>query len=145
MDYFQQAARLCAAREYCASDVRAKLRTKGCETEEITEIISRLEREGYLNEARYARAFAADKFRFSGWGKVKIAYQLRLKAVSSAAISEALDAIPAEEYEAAARRFIATKLGRNESSESYAVRQKAARSALTRGYETDLVRRILEL
>lgn len=54
-----------------------KLLAKGATPDEVDETLGRLETESYIDEARYARAFVNDKFRFDHWGRIKIRYALR--------------------------------------------------------------------
>lgn len=89
----------CSAAERCRADVEEKLRKAEASEEEKENILERLVAEGFIDERRYAKAFAADKFRFSKWGKRKIEFALRAKRVSEDCIGEAIDAIDPDEYE----------------------------------------------
>ena len=51
------------------------------------ELVADLMANGFLNEERFARAFARGKFRIKGWGPHKIAQGLQAKRVSSACIN----------------------------------------------------------
>ena len=62
------------------------------------EIIATLIEEGYLNEERFAIAFAGGRFRMKGWGRVKIRYELKQKQVSDYSIKKALEQINEDEY-----------------------------------------------
>ncbi|MBQ6766918.1 MAG: regulatory protein RecX, partial [Paludibacteraceae bacterium] len=88
-----------SAAERCRADVEEKLRKAEASEEEKGAILDRLVAEGFIDERRYAKAFAADKFRFSKWGKHKIEFALRAKRVSEDCIGEAIDAIDPDEYE----------------------------------------------
>jgi regulatory protein len=61
------------------------------------DLVAELMAEGYLNEERFARAYARGKFRIKGWGPRKIAQGLQAKRVSSACISLGLSELSAEE------------------------------------------------
>lgn len=107
---FARAAARCAQREYCRADwcerfVRAGLPRAACE-----QVLDRLEDEGYIDEARYARAFAHDKVRYERWGRIKIAAALSAKRLATAAIDEALGQIDDAEYRAAFLSAVQTKL-----------------------------------
>ena len=71
----------CSSAERCRADVEEKLRKAEASEEEKENILERLVAEGFIDERRYAKAFAADKFRFSKWGKRKIEFALRAKRV----------------------------------------------------------------
>lgn len=107
-EYRNKAARYCAASEHCESEVREKLRQWGAASRTADEIVDFLIDNNYINEERYARAFAHDKLRYNGWGKRKIQYMLVGKRISAQAIEAALAAIDNEEY-AAVRRKVAEK------------------------------------
>ena len=69
--------RLCAGRECCRSDIRRKL--AALPPADAEDILATLCREGYLDDARYARAFARDKSALQGWGSLKIKLALQQK------------------------------------------------------------------
>lgn len=96
---YNKLASYCSAAERCRADVEEKLRKAEASEEEKENILERLVAEGFIDERRYAKAFAADKFRFSKWGKRKIEFALRAKRVPEDCIGEAIDAIDPDEYE----------------------------------------------
>lgn len=110
-EYRNKAARYCAAAEHCESEVREKLRQWGAEAKISDEIIDYLIDNNFINEERYACAFAHDKLRYNGWGKIKIRYMLTGKRISSHAIETALAAIDESEYEAVRSKVAGKKKG----------------------------------
>ena len=56
--------RLCSLREYCTGELRRKL--SALPPAEAEEVLETLRREGYVDDARYARAFARDKSALQG-------------------------------------------------------------------------------
>ena len=80
--------RLCARGEHCRADIRRKL--AGLPPEEQEQVLETLCRDGYLDDARYARAFARDKSALQGWGNLKISVALQQKAIAPEAIAAAL-------------------------------------------------------
>lgn len=79
--------RYCAYQERCQSEVEERLRSMGVLPEAQAELVADLMANGFLNEERFARAFARGKFRIKGWGPRKIAQGLQAKRVSSACIN----------------------------------------------------------
>ena len=79
--------RYCAFQERCQSEVEERLRSMGVLPEAQAELVADLMANGFLNEERFARAFARGKFRMKGWGPRKIAQGLQAKRVSSACIN----------------------------------------------------------
>jgi len=88
----------CAKAEHCTQEVVAKLKTWGSSETESEEIVERLKQENFINEARYANAFVADKWKLDRWGKKKIRHQLQLKNIDDALIEIPLDNIDESEY-----------------------------------------------
>lgn len=130
----------CALKEYCTSEMRTKLAAKGADPDQVEDIVSRLQSEKYVDEARYAEAFAADKFRFDHWGRIKISQALRLKGISPALVQDALrSAIEEDEYRLSLLDFIQAKRRTTKAAAPHTLRQKVARSAISRGFEPHLV------
>ena len=135
--------RLCAGRECCSSDIRRKL--AALPAADAQEILDTLRREGYLDDARYARAFARDKSALQGWGSLKIQLALQKKQIDAAAIADALEAIDLPAADARKEQLLHAKwkaLAREEDP-----RRKQAkffRYALGRGYGYEEPKRIYD-
>ena len=106
------------------------------------EIIKRLTDEGFLNEQRFAHAFVNDKFKFNGWGRVKIAYQLRSKGISQDCIDEALTLIDDDTYEHALVQLLSAKARTLHGKQPQQARAALLRFATARGFEPALCYRI---
>ena len=86
--------RQCARMEYCVSDVRRKaLKALEGDAEAAERIVASLVRDRFVDDRRYAAAFAREKAVLQGWGVVKIRFQLRGKGISDEIITEALQEI----------------------------------------------------
>ena len=134
----RRAAAQCSAGEQCCADIYQKLLRWGVTEEDASEVVARLVSDGFVDDARYARAFAHDRIRYHRWGRVKIAYMLRQRGVGGAAIGDALAAIDgewAEEYAAALGATLAVKRGD---------RTKAMRYAASHGFTADEIYRAIE-
>jgi regulatory protein len=136
---FRAMTLLCARREYCTHDIREKLRTKELSPDETSAILERLQQEGYINDARYARAYAHDKLLYDGWGRIKIAQSLRMKRIADNLVQEALDELSEEQYLETLRRVVRSKQRSVKGKTPYETRQKLARSVINRGFEPSLV------
>ena len=74
---------LCSRREYCLSDIRKKVLTLLDGDEDCAEaVLNQLVEQKYVDDLRYASAFARDKSSIAGWGEVKIRYMLAAKGIS---------------------------------------------------------------
>ena len=86
--------RQCARIEYCVSDVRRKaLKALEGDADAAERIVASLVRDRFVDDRRYAAAFAREKAALQGWGVVKIRFQLRGKGISDEIITEALQEI----------------------------------------------------
>ena len=99
---YNRLARLCSVREYCKSDILRKIASASAENIDAQEIFSQLCAEKYLDERRYAAAFARDKSALQGWGARKIRAALAAKGVEKEAVDYGLEQI---EPEKAARKM----------------------------------------
>lgn len=131
-------AGLCANAEQCAADIRQKILKRGFSSEDAHKMIEYLRANKYIDDARYARAYAVDKVRFSGWGNMKVRIGLRGKGMSDAIISQALDYIPEKEYENALEKVLSAK-ARSLDLKEVKDRQKLYRHLASRGFESYLI------
>ena len=97
--YLEKAQRYCSLGEQCVHSVSKKMREWGVETNEAEYIIGELIVGGYLNEERYAKAFARGKFKMLKWGRKKIVYHLKMNNISPANIKIALQEIDEDMYD----------------------------------------------
>lgn len=140
----QKLKHYCAYQERCHSEVKEKLYSFGVWKKDHDEIIATLIEENYLNEERFAVAFAGGKWRVKQWGRVKIKYELKQRQVSDYCIKKALKQIDEEEYLAVLGKLAKEKYGALKS-EQYLVRKKKVMDYLMgRGFETELVKKVLE-
>lgn len=102
-------------------------------------VIKKLEKENFLNEECFARAFAGGKFRINKWGRNKIVVALRAKKISEAAIQKALEEIDEHEYLMVLRKLIAEKREKLSEPESIVSKNKVYKFALSRGFEKNLI------
>ena len=65
---------------------------------EVEQLLTQLIEEDFLNEERFAIAYAGGQFRIKQWGKEKIKYALKQKQVSDYCIRKALTAIATSDY-----------------------------------------------
>ena len=103
------------------------------------EIIATLIEENYLNEERFAIAYAGGKFRIKGWGRVKIKYELKQKRVSEYCIKKALKQIDESNYIDKLTKLAIEKY-QSLKGEQYLIRKKKTIDYLVgRGFELDLI------
>lgn len=134
--YGKLAAR-CAVREMCCHDVRRAMRMWELPEGAMEHIVERLVKERFVDEGRYARAFAKDKFAYNHWGRVRIERELKLRGISRKHIEEALTEIGEEDSLEALRDIVRKKRPTLKGRSEYEVRGKLINFALRRGFEMD--------
>lgn len=150
---------LCASAEYCEYDLRKK--TKNWEIIDNGQwaidngqlimdngqdspfggwgasLFSRLRKERFIDDERFARAFVRDKFRYNHWGRVRISQELRMRKIDSSIIEEALTEIPEDDNLETLRHLINNKRKSVKGKSDYEIRCKLIRFALGRGFQMD--------
>lgn len=140
----QKLKHYCAYQERCHSEVKDKLYQLGIWKKDHDEIIAALIEENYLNEERFAVAFAGGKFRIKQWGRVRIKYELKQKQVSEYSIKKAMKQIDEEEYLSLLNKLAKEKYAALKN-EQYLIRKKKTMDYLVaKGFEADLVRKVVE-
>ncbi len=140
----QKLKHYCAYQERSHSEVKEKLYRLGIWKKEHDEIIATLIEENYLNEERFAIAFAGGRFRIKQWGRVKIKYELKQKQVSEYCIKKALKQIDEEEYLKVLDKLAKAKYA-SLKSEQYLVRKKKTMDYLLgKGFEMELIKGVME-
>lgn len=133
----------CAYQERSHLEVRSKLFTYGLSGDDVDEILTSLILEGYLNEERYAKAYAGGKFRMKKWGKLKIIHGLENKGVSKNCIQAGLKEIDRESYKATLRELLVKKSMSIDELNSYIKRDRLSKFAIMRGYEPEEVWQVI--
>lgn len=139
----QKARTFCAYRERCQQEVRNKLYEWGIYPKEVEQIISQLISEKFLNEERFAKAFATGKFRIKGWGRNKIRMMLKQLGLNDYCIKKGLAEINESEYESVLKKIIDKKARTVTEKNEYKRKNKIAAYAMGKGFEGDLVWGIL--
>ncbi len=134
---------LCSSREYCRSDIRAKLENKQLEDRDIEKIINQLEKERFIDEKRYAKAFVNDKFRYNDWGRIKIIAQLKAKHIPGKHIMAALKEINEKEYLEKVQKLLTAKRKSVKAKNQYDMYGKLFRYGQSKGFESELLYRFI--
>ena len=134
---------LCSRREYCLSDIRKKVMTLLDGDDSGTQaVLDQLVEQKYVDDLRYASAFARDKSAIAGWGEVKIRYMLAAKGISRDIISEALAEIDEQKACGRLEKLISNK-ARSLTGDPQ-IRMKLLRFGLGRGFSYDEVSAVVE-
>jgi regulatory protein len=131
--------RYCAYQERSHREVKNKLFEYGLSSSQVDEVLSHLITEGFLNEERYARAFAGGKFRIMKWGRLKIQKELESSGVSPRNIARGLMEITPAEYSKTLLSLMKRKSGQIADENLYRKKNRVARFLIGKGYEPELV------
>jgi len=131
--------RYCAYQERSHKEVKNKLFEYGLRSSEVNETLAHLITEGFLNEERYAKAFAGGKFRMMKWGKIKIQRELETSGVSPRNIDRGLREINTSDYSQTLHALIMKKTGQVSEENVYKKKNKVARFVIGKGFEPELV------
>ena len=125
--------RLCSRREYCTSDILKKAsEALDGDHNRAEEILQVLVSERYVDDLRYASAYARDKASISGWGEVKIKYMLSAKGIARDVIAKALEEIDEGKAESRLEKLLENKW--KSLKDDPQGKMKLIRFALGRGY-----------
>lgn len=133
-------AAMCSRREYCEYDIREKLKKNQLDDTDITTVIKELKERNFINDERFATAYAKDKFQFNGWGKRKIAMMLSFKNIDDDTISNAINNIEQDPYKEKCLALLKSKAKSIKAENLSELKNKLLRFSIGRGfdYETSL-------
>lgn len=127
---------LCSRREYCRQDIMKKvLAALGGDADEAGRIMDRLVEGKYIDDLRYASAFARDKSSIAGWGATKIRYMLAAKGIDRETIAAALQEVDEGKASDRLEKLLSAKV--RSLKDDPQCRMKLLRFALGRGYQYD--------
>lgn len=131
--------RYCAYQERSHQEVKRKLFDYGLRSDEVDELLTRLITDGFLNEERFAKAFAGGKFRIKKWGRLKIEHELEHRGLTKNCIVRGINEIDAADYTKTLRALIAKRAKQTDERNLFRKRNKVARFVIAKGYEPELV------
>lgn len=129
----------CAYQERCHWEVEQKLKALEMIPEAQELIITKLIKENYLNESRFAQSFARGKFNIKKWGKQRIIRELKARKISEYNIKLGLKEISDEAYQSV---FYSLFEKRKKAVSSYSIpiqKKKILAYMVYRGWESHLI------
>lgn len=134
-----KACKYCTYQERSQQEVRDKLYVLGLKKIDVELIISQLVTEGFINEERFAIAYAGGKFRIKHWGKIKIKLALQQKRVSEYCINKALKEINHRDYHRILAQEITAYSKKILENNPLKKNNKIAQHLISKGFEPELV------
>ena len=136
---------LCAQAEHCQQEMRDKMKRWDIDPAVQDRIITRLVKERYVDDERYARAFVKDKIRYNKWGRRKVQQGLWLKHIDADIQERVLSEVDDSEYLSILRPLLKQKAKGIRAENDYERNQKLVRFALGRGFTFDIIRQCLNV
>lgn len=131
--------RYCAYQERSHQEVKDKLYSLGLHRSDVDDIVMQLITEGFLNEERFARAFAGGKFRMQHWGRIKIQHELEARGLTANCIRAGLKEIDEQDYLRTLIDLLTKKDAQLTDDDMFVRRDKLARYMIQKGFEPELV------
>ncbi len=134
---------LCSRKECCVAEIREKaLKLAEGDEAAVEDIVKSLIDDKFVDDFRYASAFAREKSALSGWGSQKIFFMLLRKGIDRNTAQSALDEVDSEASVKKLESVVAAKY--KSLADDPQCKLKLIRFALGRGYGYDEVRPVVE-
>ncbi len=136
----QKLRHYCAYAERCHKEVVGRLFDLGVWKKDHDAIVATLIEENYLNEERFAKAFAGGHFRTKQWGRNKIIYALKQKGISPYCIRKGMQEIEEEDYQKTLQKLFKTRWESLRGTPNrFTKMKKVSDFLLQKGYEPHLI------
>ncbi|MDR0541945.1 MAG: RecX family transcriptional regulator [Dysgonamonadaceae bacterium] len=133
----QRLAAYCSRGERCIQDILRKMTRWELPEQEQKRAIQYLQKENFLDERRFCRAFVHDKSQYNHWGVYKIRYELQKKQIPEPLIREALSKIDTDANREQLRQILAAKRKTVKGKNDYEINRKLMRFAAGKGFSLD--------
>ncbi|WP_371591510.1 regulatory protein RecX [Prevotella sp. P5-50] len=138
-------AALCAQAEHCEYEMQEKMRRWEIADDAQARVMQRLITERYVDDERFARAFANDKVKYNKWGRRKVEQAMWLKHIAEDIRQRVLDSIDDEEYIAILRPLLQQKRRSVKARNDNELRQKLIKFAIGRGFTMDIIKQCISI
>ncbi len=138
-------AALCAQAEHCEYEMQEKMRRWEIADDAQARVMQRLITERYVDDERFARAFANDKVKYNKWGRRKVEQAMWLKHIAEDIRQRVLDSIDDEEYIAILRPLLQQKRRSVKAHNDYELRQKLIKFAIGRGFTMNIIKQCISI
>ena len=139
-----KAQQSCAYQERCQQEMRNKLYEWGLYPDAVENIIANLITDNFLNEERFAKAYAGGKFRIKKWGKIKIKIELKTRKISEYCIRKAMEEISDKDYLKTIKELIAKKSKDIKGGKTQMRNYKITQYVASKGFEQNLIWEVLK-
>ena len=135
----QKSEAFCAYQERSSFEVIEKLKRMGAEDGEILQVLNALIDAKFLDDERFAKAYAVGKLRIKHWGVNKIKQGLQLKRIDRELIEQAIAAMYDEENYIGILQQVAQRKWQelHKEKDPWMRKQKLFRFLASRGFNYD--------
>ena len=140
-----KAEKYCAYQERSQQEVKNKLIGMGLSISETNEILVELVRENFINEEKFAYAFAKGKLKIKKWGNRKITIALKNKGITETLIQKVLREIDPHQYIEELRFNIEKKYRTIKENDPWKRAGKLKQYLIGKGFEPELVFREVDV
>jgi regulatory protein len=128
----------CSTKEVCILEAKTKMRKWNVLEADSDKIIASLVESGYINEERYAKAFANDKLTLDKWGPHKVRLALKQKGIKESFITKAISEKNVNQ-ENVISELLAKKIKSFKQLTDNEIYAKLMRFGLSRGFDHSLI------
>jgi regulatory protein len=129
----------CSYQERCHKEVMQKCYDLGMHSNEIELVVVHLIENNFLNEERFACAFARGKHRIKLWGKNRIVNELKQRHITAINIKTALAEIPETDYHDTFDKLANSHWENLKETNTQKKNKKFCDYLLRKGWESNLV------
>ena len=136
--------RLCARAEKSSGDAMRLMKGWGVDPGEARKVLDRLIRERFIDDRRYAEAYAREKTGLNGWGAFKIRRMLVSKGIAREIIDSVLAAQDKTSAEGRLREMLERKKRSTKAAGEYELKGKLMHYGMGLGYDYESVQNVVE-
>ena len=134
---------------YINKKLRTKLEVKKYLNKEydyklISDVISNLEKDGYLNEEVYASAYIHDQINLKMVGPLKIKKDLENLGINDETIDKHLETYTKQEQLDKIKKFIAKEIKLNNNKSAIMLKNKIFKSLTEKGFKNEMISSVLD-
>lgn len=141
------AYRYLSYRDRTALEIRRRLQRDDFAASVVDDVVRHLEKQGFIDDYKFAVAYAEGRFQSGGYGPVRVRSDLRRKGVKPALVDAALDEVFSTREEIVERAREMGKRRWDQLSREADVRKRKKKVydyLARRGFGFDMIRRIVE-
>ncbi|MBQ6539178.1 MAG: RecX family transcriptional regulator [Bacilli bacterium] len=125
-------------------DMKKLLLNKEYDNKYVIDVISLLEKQGYLNDDSYAYSFINDKMITTNWGPYKIRGELLKHKVDEEIINNNLEVFSSEEELIRIEKLVDKMIKSNKSTGGIVLKNKIKNNIINLGYDISLINDVLD-